>query len=379
MFGLLGVQLESVERGNGYDGERRIATITNVDDVNTLLRSPGLTSQRADVARDAFIAGPESDAGLIASFFTSWPVFSEGVYHELLRRELGRGLRASVGDGLAQSISDAASAHIDALTTDAIHDWIADVARPLSATLVRLLLPMDGDVVDRTIALSQVIMDSLALPKMDTDAAAAAVTAGQRLATLVESDLMQGDGPLSRALRRLFDMPECRLAGATGALVQVVTGALDPVVAAVGALPVVISAGPGARPAAAWREEILRLSSPFRLAARVATEAISVGDVAIRPGDRVVLQLGAANLDPTGYAEPTCPAVRARSEKHLAFGAGAHYCPGAPIVRAALDGVLAALKTRHSWFDVRRVEYRPGTFLRFGRVEGQLAGGDRVA
>ena len=69
------------------------------------------------------------------------------------------------------------------------------------------------------------------------------------------------------------------------------------------------------------------MKADFRLARRAA----SIGGVDIAPGTPVMLLNGAANRDPRRFE---CPAEfrvdRPNSKEHLAFGRGAHSCPGGP-------------------------------------------------
>jgi cytochrome P450 len=82
-------------------------------------------------------------------------------------------------------------------------------------------------------------------------------------------------------------------------------------------------------------EEALRIESPVKADFRLARRAATVGDVRVESGTPVMLLNGAANRDPRRFE---CPAEfqvdRANAMEHLAFGRGAHSCPGAPLARA---------------------------------------------
>ncbi|MFJ4657680.1 cytochrome P450 [Nocardia sp. NPDC088792] len=91
-------------------------------------------------------------------------------------------------------------------------------------------------------------------------------------------------------------------------------------------------------------EEILRFPHPVqrRIAGvpRYARADIYLGDVVIREGDLVILDLDDANVDPSVFADPEsfCPA---RSENpHMSFGYGPHYCVGAALARLELKAVF---------------------------------------
>ncbi|HVV82160.1 MAG TPA: cytochrome P450 [Kofleriaceae bacterium] len=87
-------------------------------------------------------------------------------------------------------------------------------------------------------------------------------------------------------------------------------------------------------------EELLRFDSPVQLTLRFAFEDTTLGGHAVKTGDLVFMLLGAGNRDPAVFAEPDrLEPARANADKHLAFGAGIHYCLGASLAR--LEGQLA--------------------------------------
>lgn len=95
-------------------------------------------------------------------------------------------------------------------------------------------------------------------------------------------------------------------------------------------------------------EELLRIVTPTRYVARYAAEDLVLGDGdggghALRRGERVILFLEAANRDPDAFAEPHALHADRQPNPHVAFGFGAHRCPGASIARVEIQGALQAL------------------------------------
>ena len=82
-------------------------------------------------------------------------------------------------------------------------------------------------------------------------------------------------------------------------------------------------------------EELLRYAGPSLAQLRTAVEEISLGGRQIRKGDRVALKLGSANRDAQVFVDPNRLNLNRRPNPHLAFGAGAHGCVGATLVRGA--------------------------------------------
>lgn len=80
-------------------------------------------------------------------------------------------------------------------------------------------------------------------------------------------------------------------------------------------------------------EELLRFESPVQITSRIAKADLEVRGQTIRNGDRIALCLGAANRDPDVFHEPDVLTLARMPNRHLAFGAGSHFCMGAALVR----------------------------------------------
>jgi cytochrome P450 len=106
-------------------------------------------------------------------------------------------------------------------------------------------------------------------------------------------------------------------------------------------------------------EEALRIESPVKADFRLARRAATVGGVAIEPGTPVMLLNGAANRDPRRFA---CPAEfrvdRPNAMDHIAFGRGAHSCPGGPLARA--EGRISIERILDRTRDIRLSEAHHG-------------------
>jgi cytochrome P450 len=93
-------------------------------------------------------------------------------------------------------------------------------------------------------------------------------------------------------------------------------------------------------------EELIRYDSPLQLFERTALADTSVGGVVVEKGQKVAALLGAANRDPAVFAEPDRFDVRRDPNPHLGFGAGIHFCVGAPLARVELQASLRTLLAR---------------------------------
>jgi cytochrome P450 len=90
-------------------------------------------------------------------------------------------------------------------------------------------------------------------------------------------------------------------------------------------------------------EEVLRYEGPLRTTSRFAREDVHVHGTEVRSGQMLVVLPQAANADPAVFSDPaTFDPSRADNRLHLAFGAGIHFCLGAPLAR--LEGDVAFRK-----------------------------------
>ncbi len=93
-------------------------------------------------------------------------------------------------------------------------------------------------------------------------------------------------------------------------------------------------------------EEILRFDPPLHLFTRHAYEDVDVMGVTLPRGTEVALLLGAANRDPQVWDDPNRFDPGRSLKPNLAFGAGPHFCVGAPLARLELKIALPILFER---------------------------------
>jgi cytochrome P450 len=111
-------------------------------------------------------------------------------------------------------------------------------------------------------------------------------------------------------------------------------------------------------------EEFLRHDSPLHLFERTAKEPAEVAGVVLEPGDTVAALLGAANRDPAVFSDPDRFDPTREPNPHLAFGAGIHFCIGAPLARLELEISLRTLLSRFPNLEVVEAVRRPTFVLR---------------
>lgn len=97
---------------------------------------------------------------------------------------------------------------------------------------------------------------------------------------------------------------------------------------------------------AATVEEILRFDPALHMFTRWAYEDVDVMSHRFRRGDRVGLLLAAANRDPAIWDSPEQFRPDRSIRPHASFGAGLHFCVGAPLARLELQTALPILFKR---------------------------------
>ena len=93
-------------------------------------------------------------------------------------------------------------------------------------------------------------------------------------------------------------------------------------------------------------EELIRYDAPLQLFERTATVDTEVAGYPVRAGEKVAALLGAAARDPEVFDHPDTLDITRSPNPHLGFGAGIHYCVGAPLARVEIAAALQALITR---------------------------------
>lgn len=93
-------------------------------------------------------------------------------------------------------------------------------------------------------------------------------------------------------------------------------------------------------------EELIRFDAPLQLFERTAVAATTVAGYSLEPGDKIAALLGAAARDPLVFPSPDRLDIGRSPNAHLGFGAGIHYCVGAPLARVEIAAALEALVTQ---------------------------------
>jgi cytochrome P450 len=99
-------------------------------------------------------------------------------------------------------------------------------------------------------------------------------------------------------------------------------------------------------------EEVLRYWAPSQFQGRVLREAVTLHDVTMPPGARVLLLTGSANRDERAYEDPDRFDIDRPNHVALGLGHGVHFCLGASLARLESRIALEEFAARFPQYEV---------------------------
>ena len=109
-------------------------------------------------------------------------------------------------------------------------------------------------------------------------------------------------------------------------------------------------------------EEFLRFDSPLQYFERTAINECEISGVTIKQGQKIVSLLGSANRDESVFERAHQFDVSRQPNPHIGFGAGIHFCVGAPLARLEMSISLPLLIKRFPNLNLAREPQRRSAF-----------------
>ena len=95
-------------------------------------------------------------------------------------------------------------------------------------------------------------------------------------------------------------------------------------------------------------EEFLRFLTPVQFTKpRYVRKDVDLGGVRLRRGDKIMVMLAAANMDPQANPQPEQLDLQRKPNRHVAFGTGIHFCLGHQLAR--IEGRCALKSLFQRW------------------------------
>ncbi|MCU7728476.1 cytochrome P450 [Actinoplanes sp. KI2] len=328
--------------------------ITRYEEARTLLSDPRFTRQ---IPADATAkVGASADGGVFSrQAATNMRIF-EGEGHVQWRRLMAKAFTIRRVDSMRPRVEAIADELIDDLVAGGPPgDLAASIGAVLPVRVIGDLLGVPKDDLHRFSAWSDRILTLTRYTKEEVDAAR--YEFGAYLAGLIERKRERPGDDLLSELISVSDSDDGRLE-----LRELIISAMAILVAGyettanmIGKMMAMlltdrrqfeaVLADPSVVPSAV--DEVLRFdTNPSIGVPRYVTEDIEVGGTMIAQGSTVIVSPAVANRDPRRFPDPERMDLRRPNNQHLSFGAGPHFCLGAPLARVELQVVLATLARR---------------------------------
>ena len=323
------------------------------EDVNALLRDRRFGRQILHVASREALGWPETPAHLKPFYeFESRSLLElEPPVHTRLRGLVNRSFLSRQVERLRPSIASIANGLIDRFADRGRAELLQEFATPIPVIVICDLLGIPSDMGRQLLAWSH-DMVAMYQARRDRQIEEAAVKA-----TLAFSDFMRGyinkrrtaprDDLLSTLIRAEEEGQKLNEDELVTTAVLLLNAGHEATVHAIGnAIKTLLEHGIRSGISSGTVEEALRYDAPLHLFTRYALEDLEYSGIRLAKGEQVGLLLGAANRDPARFPEPD-RFVPARDNAGLvSFGAGIHFCLGAPLARLELQVALPILFQR---------------------------------
>jgi cytochrome P450 len=323
--------------------------------VSALLRDRRFGRDVLHVASRAELGWPEPDPRLepFLALERGSMLDLEPPQHTRLRGLVNRAFVSREVDRLAPRIAALAHELIDRLPAAGV-DLLPAFATPIPLTVIAELLGVPTEHGPDLLAWSHAMVGMYQFGR-NADVEAAAVAASEAFTAFL-GDLVaeRRRAPREDLLTRLVtaEVSGERLTDGeiVGTAVLLLNAGHEATVHAIGnGVKALLETGVrprGAEQTAGVVEEVLRYDAPLHLFTRFALEDLTYDGISFQRGDKIGLLLGAANRDPDRFPDPDAFRPERSPNPHVAFGAGIHFCLGAPLARLEMQVALPVLFER---------------------------------
>jgi len=330
------------------------------DDVNRLLRDRRFGRQNPAGIPDG--RGGDADRAHLANFDAieaNSMLELEPPVHTRLRTLVNRAFVSRQVERLRPRVEALANELIDRFTANGPVDLLPAFAAPLPITIIAEMLGvpvgMGPQLLDWSHDMVAMYVPGRSRETEDKADRAAAEFSGFLREFVAERQQNPGDDLLSLLISAKEDGKKLSEDELVSSVVLLLNAGHEATVHQAGnAVRSILAAGGDPRrffataeTGAATVEECLRYDAPLHMFTRYAYESIDLpAGASVAPGEQVGLLLGMANRDPAAFAEAQKFWPERPDQKNVSFGAGIHFCIGAPLARLELQVALKVLFER---------------------------------
>jgi cytochrome P450 len=343
--------------------------ITRYPSVVAALREPRLASDRVSVIEGALSDAQRQQATELLRSLRAWCLFADPPEHRRLRNVFAIAFASASVDELAPVLEGCVRDLLEPLARKEQVEIMSEFAQVLPLRVSAALLGIDLAVIDRVQALMQDVEGFLGPPIKTEEMVRKAIAAESELRAVFEHLAValkttgKGAPVFEKAMSMVAaDQDPKKLSHdeAISACILTLFAAHSTTAYLLGTCISWLAAHPETRAALraepssvpSFVEELVRHDGPVQAVRRLVTEDFVFEGQELKKGQQVFLMLNAANRD-----EALCPHATsvepARPEtRHVAFGAGRHYCPGAQLARVEVTLAIQRLLAVRPHFEV---------------------------
>lgn len=338
-----------------WDEQNELWGITRYDDIVEI-----------EKAKDVFISSDTVKGGYRPNLPADPSIIGlDDPMHTKRRKLVNRGFTSRSVLRWEEHIRDTVNELLDAAVAKDRIEIIADLAGPLPAQMIGLLLGYPHEMWPKLMEWSQRTIVAGGGPRYSTDdvTLAAIEFAGACAALHEEKQMCPADDIMTVWTGAEVEGEVLGLHPVISDCLLLLDGGAETTRTAIARTILDLAARPdqyqmlrdGADMAVAT-EEFIRWVTPILNMCRVATRDYDLQGYTILAGQQVVLMYPSANRDPSHFDEPDRYDVTRTPNHHLAFGFGTHFCLGAALARLEIRTFFEEFVRR-----VREIRVVPGT------------------
>ncbi len=353
-----------------YDSEWELSFITRHRDVSAILKD------RERFGRDYRhrLAKTDVDQRLHDRIYpASWPIWTDYIResfidlepprHTRLRRLVSKAFTRRSSEVFRPRLEAAADRLLDRALEAGRMEAIGELATPIPVAMIADLMGIPGEDHGRLLEWSHAIVKVFD-KRVTQEEGAVAEAATRDFVAYLEGVLGQrrstpGDDLISAMIQVEEGGDTLSDEEIVGTAILTLNAGHEATVHAIGNGLLALATHPeayaalhrGEMPIATAVEELLRFDSPLQMFERWVLEDTEIEGQQLSAGSKVGLLFGSANRDPSVFGPDAEVLDLQRSPNpHVSFGAGLHFCVGAPLATVELEATFGCLASR-----VRRI------------------------